>query len=211
MDYKVKGISYGLLLSHTFPGLVLEVEVILAFQFFTNLDVTAFFLHLTDSLGTQSASRLVLIVIGMFIVATVLGVVIDGLHHVIYERFKKEDYEICKHIKTVQQMQIYMHFVEDDLWYYYEAYANTGIAMIPGFILLSYWLIWCLKPHWIFTAIILAIYLFLLIVTFIEVSETIKEVEETERSLIENFKSSSVSSKSDGGELSNDHSTNQQS
>jgi hypothetical protein len=126
-----------------------------------------------------------------------LGIVIDGLHHLIYERWDKEDYEIYKHIKNVQQMQIYTHFVEDNLWYYYEAYANTGIAMIPGFALLSYWLIWCLKPHWIFTTILLGAYLFLLVITFIEVSHTKKEVEETEKSLIENFKSRSTSSKSD--------------
>lgn len=200
MDLKVKGMSYGLLLSHTFPGLVLEIEAILAFGFFTKLEMSVCSLFGADGTGVYSTGRVVLTLVGMFIVATLLGVVIDGLHHRIYEPKRKEDYEIHKHIKTAQQMQIYMHFVEDDLWYYYEAYANTGIAMVPGFGLLGYWLIWCLRPHWIFTLALLAVYLFLLIITFVEVSHTKWEVEETEKSLIKNFQAHSDSPKADGGE-----------
>ena len=154
----------------------------------------------SDGAGTYSTARLLLILAGMFIVATLLGIVIDGLHHWIYERDWKDDYEIYKYVKNVQQMQIYMHFVEDDLWYYYEAYANTGIAMIPGFFLLGYWLIWHLQPHWVFTAVILAVYLFLLAITFVEVAQTKREVEETEKSLVENFKSPAPSRKSSDAE-----------
>ena len=192
--------SYGLLLSHTFPGLMLEIEAIIAFQFFTKLDISFYSLLFPDHAGAYATSRLVLTLTGMLIVATLLGFLIDGLHHWIYDRKVKDEanYEIYRHVKSVQQMQIYMHFVEDDLWYYYEAFANTGIVMIPGFLLLGYWLIWCLQPHWIFTSIILVTYLFLLVITFIEVSITREEVEKTEKSLIYNFKSYSASSKSDG-------------
>ena len=35
-------------------------------------------------------------------------------------------------------MAIYMHFLEDDFWYAYEAFANISIAMVPGLILMLY-------------------------------------------------------------------------
>ena len=37
MEVRVKGLSYGLLLSHIFPGLFLEVEILVTFQFFTRI------------------------------------------------------------------------------------------------------------------------------------------------------------------------------
>ena len=192
--------SYGLLLSHTFPGLLLEVEVIIAFRFFTKLDMPLYSMLFGGVTENYSMLRAAATLAGMFIVATLLGIVIDGIHHWIYEGLwrKEADYEIYKYIRNTQQMQIYIHFVEDDLWYYYEAYANTGIAMIPGFFLTGYWLIWLLQPHWLFTFTALAIYIFLLIVTFIEVIHTKQEVEEVEKSLVENFKNKSISPDSGG-------------
>ena len=99
--------SYGLLLSHTFPGLMLEIEAIIAFQFFTKLDISFYSLLFPDHAGAYSTSRLVLTLTGMLIVATILGFLIDGLHHWIYDRKVKDEanYEIYRHVKSVQQMQ----------------------------------------------------------------------------------------------------------
>jgi hypothetical protein len=189
MEFRIRGMSYGLLLSHTFPGLLLEIEVVLAFQFFTNVNLARYSSFVVDTGAAQSAVRIVALAIAMLVCATLLGIVIDGVHHWFWERrIKKEDYEIHKHIKSVEQMQIYIHFVEDDLWYYYEAYANTAIAMIPGLGLLPYWLAHCLQAHWLFVCVVFLVYAFLLMVMLVEISKTKREVNETEKSLIENFR-----------------------
>ena len=47
------------------------------------------------------------------------------------------------------KMSVYKHFVEDDLWYPYEAYANISVAMLLGLIFLpavnlpwQFWLVY---------------------------------------------------------------------
>ena len=90
-------------------------------------------------------------------------------------------------------MQIYIHFIDDDLWYPYEAYANIGIAMIPGFFLFGTWLIWYLtpKPHCLFTIIMLIVYAGLTYATLYEAEETKRQLNQAEDSLEENFKNTS--------------------
>ena len=41
-------------------------------------------------------------------------------------------YLIYDTIKTKEELDIFRYFVEDSLWYYYEAYVNCAIALIPS-------------------------------------------------------------------------------
>ena len=131
VDASVKGMSYGLLLCDTFPGALLATEILLAFQFFTPINVFSQLKVMT----TQWTSVSALFVLG-FVVSTLCGFVVDGIHHFLprLRRLEDEsDNSMYKTISTYQkQLLIYKYLIEFDLRQPAWAYANIGIAMIPG-------------------------------------------------------------------------------
>lgn len=80
---------------------------------------------------------------GIFLViGTLIGVIIDGAQHFIFDVFgffttklRHSRYKIyCIHdsVRTKDELDIFRYFVEESLWHYYETYVNTAIALIPS-------------------------------------------------------------------------------
>ena len=69
---------YRYLLSHTFPGLILGIEIILAIYWFSDLPVKA----CIETGFKQHAS--VIILIG-YAISTLMGFIVDGIHHFFFE------------------------------------------------------------------------------------------------------------------------------
>lgn len=143
---------YKFLLSHTFPGLLLGIQVILSLLLFTDLTILSYLQKAWNS------STLLLVILG-YAFSTLLGFIVDGIHHLFLEdsmgftnfmklrvdaetpSFKEESAYARKKFEAIadsDSMEVYKHFLDDDLWYPYEAYANIGIAMMPGLFLLIY-------------------------------------------------------------------------
>jgi hypothetical protein len=134
---------YKYLLSHTLPGLLLGIEILLAFYWFTDLPVEA----LVKSACNANPS---LIIILGYALSTLLGFLVDGVHHFWFEDCKltrsskylivsdDKAYSISKYknISDEFKLNAYCHFIEDDLYYPYEAFANISVVMFFGLILL---------------------------------------------------------------------------
>lgn len=137
MKFELKDM-YNFLLSHTFPGSLVLAEILLCLQWFAQLDVWEFL----KGVWSSSSGGAIVLLIFSYAGSTLLGNVLDATHHFILEDFlrKPEDDKKFRSISDNLTMNIYKHFLEDDLWYPYEEYANLFFAMIPGWILLGYWL-----------------------------------------------------------------------
>ncbi len=198
MEFKIKGMSYSLLLSHTFPGLLFGLQILLAFALFTKFNIIIFLY----SQGTN-AINLVSFLIVTFVFSTLLGFIVDGIHHFFFEDLpdiiSKERESSCCNMKlfqfitTTQQAQIYRVFLLDDFWYPYEAYANVGISMIPGLILLPVWLSYLQISLW-FNITITVVYLLIFIIMIYEAKNTLQVFREAESKLIENFEKCYINS-----------------
>lgn len=140
MKFELKDM-YKFLLSHTFPGLLVMIEILLALQWFAKLEVLKFLQKIWST--TQIGNTIILLIVA-YAFSTLLGIILDGVHHFFFEDLwdvKQQEKETkFNAISDNLKMDVYKHFLDDDLWYYYEAYANISFAMIPGGILLYYWL-----------------------------------------------------------------------
>jgi hypothetical protein len=204
MEVRVRGLSYGLLLSHIFPGLLLEVEILVTFQFFTRICIFDYLRFLTQN---GISSLLIVFLIAVFVFATLLGFVIDGVHHFFYEDKGKEyllrlkgkydkqkreslekehqEYlELFNRIDSMKDMSIYRSLIQDDYWYPYEGYANIGFAMLPGFVLLPYWLFSRLHAPWFFSVFVLVVYVLITIILLYEAWKTLEVHDEAEKKFI---------------------------
>jgi hypothetical protein len=199
MKFELKDI-YNYLLSHTFPGLLLGIEILLALYWFTNLPVDAFIVEICKTKPT------LLIIIG-YALSTLLGFIIDGLHHFYYEDLyklynkhfcKDQNYKISEilnsesnniflPLKDTDKLNIYTHVIDDDYYYQYEAYANTTIVMFFGFVLLILFL--CIgrscdvvisNSTYTLLLVLTAIYIFILGIVIYEATITLKQCDEEE-------------------------------
>lgn len=188
MEFRIRDMSYGLLLSHTFPGLLSGLQIMLAFALFTKINVVTLLLSIE-----YNAANLISIFILIFVSATLLGFILDGIHHFIFEDLwekitKKSVYnlKLFEVIRDTEQMQIYKHFLEDAFWYPYEAYANICLAMFPGLFLLPFWLCKLQIATW-FNAIVTVIYWLIFFIMGYEAKSTLQLFCENEKELIKNF------------------------
>jgi hypothetical protein len=94
-------------------------------------------------------------------------------------------YKIYKLVCNHEQLLIYKE-IDEDFWYYYEAFANTAIAMIPGIGLLPYYLYQLNTPLWVVILIII-LYTLIIIILIREALDTLSIVTAIEKSLIANF------------------------
>jgi hypothetical protein len=86
-------------------------------------------------------------------------------------------------------MHIYKHFLEHDFWYPYEAYANIAIAMLPGIVLLPFWLSDLNVSLWaIITLVIVSILVFCAM--YYEAKTTHEFFKNAEKKIIQNFNNS---------------------
>jgi hypothetical protein len=197
MEFKFKDISYSILLSHIFPGLFLELETIALFQIYTSIKIYSKILeHIKASTSESIGVFLIL-----FAFAALLGFVLDGAKHMIYQdigeiikkltksksdkaTYAKEAYDV---IHNNEQKEIYIHFIENDLYYPYEAYGNIGLAMIPGVFILFDKLI--IKGGSFIDWVIVVSYIIVTITMLIEAWYTSYQCVEAEGKLLKNFES----------------------
>ena len=127
MKFELKDM-YGFLLSHTFPGVLVLMEILLYLQWIAKVDVSGFLKQVWSS----SAGGVVVLLILGYAFSTLLGNILDGVHHFFIEDVlrKKQKEEKFQAISDNVTMNIYKHFLEDDLWYPYEGYANISFAII---------------------------------------------------------------------------------
>ena len=210
MKFELKDM-YKFLLSHTFPGLLLGVEIILGLHLLTDVPIE-------DLLKKTWSSNSLLLIISGYVLSTLLGFIVDGIHHYYYDEdrnqmqrdgfplFWKPDTNAIKDeavkyskrkfqaLRDEHSLTVYKHFVEDDLFYPSEAYANIGIAMVPGWLLLIYVFIrellesysplkfsWQFHfAHWFVTLLIIIIYTYFMWVMLYEARHTwsMHEMEE---------------------------------
>ncbi len=125
---------YSFLLSHTFPGLLLLVEILLFLRSTAYPDI--FVSPLPDK-------YIAILILAGYAFSTLLGTMLDGIQHSIFDLFidpgtdKERIRKKFMAIKDNKDMEVYKHFIEDDFWYPYEAYANISIAIFLGLILLG--------------------------------------------------------------------------
>lgn len=136
MKFELKDM-YSFLISHTFPGLLVLVELLLFYQWFVNPN---FCNYLKANWPTETSNVIVILILA-YAFSTLFGILLDSIHHFIEDIYnhKEKDGKFIA-INDTFSMDVYKHFLEDDLWYPYEAYANVGIAMTPGLFLLIHWL-----------------------------------------------------------------------
>ena len=189
MDFKLRDM-YSYLLSHTFPGLFLGLEILLALQWFAHFDVLL--LMQTELSKPQNTGSIIAVVIVGYAFSTLLGFVLDGIHHFVYEDFLREekDDNIFYAVNNVEKMQIYQHFVEDDYWYPYEAYANISVAMVPGIFLLPYKLYNLHVDTWFLLTMVIS-YIFVFYVMTYEAHCTYKRCIEREKQIIDSLSDNS--------------------
>ena len=137
MKFELKDM-YSFLISHTFPGLLVLVEILLFYQWYVNPHFGEF---VQQNWPTETCTIILLLILA-YAFSTLLGVILDCVHHFILEDFLRKNTIDNKFtaIKDNLSMEVYGHFLEDDLWYFYEAYANVGLAMVPGLGLFWHWL-----------------------------------------------------------------------
>ncbi len=185
MEFKLKDM-YSYLLSHTFPGLFFGIEILLALKWFTPFDILApIQIELSKP---QNTGTIIALAIASYAFSTLLGFILDGIHHFVYEDFLREekDENIFYAVNNIERMQLYTHFVEDDYWYPYEAYANISIAMIPGIFLLPYKLFISNVNIWV-TMTMVILYIFVLFIIVSEARSTYKRCCERERQIIDSW------------------------
>ena len=142
MQIDTKYIRFGYVISHTFPGFILSIELMIGIDMLTNKRICFLIFQQMDFLSIVG-------ILGIFAIgATIFGLIIDAIQHFIFEnlidkiitRKGEQIYEamyVHKVIKTMEHFLIYQHLIEDAFWYYYEAYANIAISLILGFFVIA--------------------------------------------------------------------------
>jgi|SRR5208337_1027340 len=182
--FNLKGM-YSFLLSHTFPGLLLTFELQLSLQWFATLDVWQF-IH---DLWTKSTSNAIIIIVVLYVVSTILGIIVDAIHHFAFEDFmsREETGQKFTAFLDTHSVDVYKHFLEDGIWYQYEAYANIFVALVPGLFLFYYWLLFILHVGgWRF-ALCMVIYGGVLFIMCFEALYTYRQFEKDAKEFIKVF------------------------
>ena len=188
---------YKYLLSHTFPGMLLGIEILIVLQWFAGYKITELLEHILSS----SAGNIVIFVVVAYAFSTSLGFIIDAVHHFLYEDLPEiidkkkhgdENDETNKFdvITNADIMKMYVHFVDDDLYYPYEAWANLSIVMFPGIFLLCYWLLSIMKLNVVSWGFLLSIitYIVVLIMVIYEAKRTLDETDSEEDDFVKALK-----------------------
>jgi hypothetical protein len=173
---------YGFLLSHTFPGSLVLIEILLCLEWFAGIDV---WVSLKQVWSAGAGSTIFFLILG-YALSTLLGNILDGTHHFFFEDFLRQQVKEEKFnaISDNLTMDIYKHFLEDDLWYPYEQYANISFAMIPGWGLLGYWLLAIMHFHGLCFWIPILCYGIILIITFAQAIYTYRRFLMDEKEFI---------------------------
>jgi len=179
----IKNVSYSTVLSHVFPGIVLELQMLLALALFSPTPILA---KISTFIQTNLSTFLSFGIL-FLVLATILGFILDGIHHFIFRKREAKIDGIYRYMTSIERLEIARSTLDEDLWYPYEAYANIAIAMLPGIGLLPYWM---LLHHFglVFISVTWVIYNAVCAVMWHEAIATLEQYKDVERELIEAFK-----------------------
>jgi hypothetical protein len=177
-------LSYANLISHTFPGLLLILDIWLAFQLtpfdlFNRLRFNIYFYK------NYEFFSITLIII--YVISTLFGIVIDAFRHWIFrEREKRLRKDVYLHIHNSDQLAIY-NKIEEDYYFYYEAYINIAISMIIGLIFYIVPL-YVLRQNLLIIILIAIIHVLIIPLLWSEGKYTLDEVFQIESYFLYNLK-----------------------
>ncbi len=180
----IKNISYSTILSHVFPGIVMELQILLALALFSPVPVVT----KLSAFMQANVSTFVAFGILFLVLATIFGFILDGIHHFVFRKREATVDGIYRYMTSLERLEIAQSTLEEDLWYPYEAYANIAIAMLPGVYLLPYWMWahafgpWFIGVTWIVYVVVLAI-------MWHEALATLEQYKEVEKELVKAFES----------------------
>lgn len=188
---------YKFLLSHTFPGMLLGFEILIVLQWFAGYKVT----ELIDHILSSSAGNILIFVVVAYALSTSMGFIIDAIHHFLYEDLpemiekkkavdEKDEANKFDAITNADIMKMYIHFVDDDLFYPYEAWANLSIVMFPGIFLLCYWLLSIMQLNVVSWGFLLPsiTYVVVFIIVIYEAKRTLDETDLEEEDFVKALK-----------------------
>ncbi|MHB8158417.1 MAG: hypothetical protein ACYDEQ_13670 [Desulfocucumaceae bacterium] len=131
----------------------------------------------------------------LYILSTLFGLIIDAIRHSIFkimyiitkrvrceEDIYNNDKDIYKLIKNADQLQLY-NKIDEDYWYYYEAYFNIALALIPGIIIIHYF-----ANNLILFILYLFLYLIIIVIMIFIAVVTLKEVKGIQENFLLNLK-----------------------
>lgn len=125
---------YRYLISHTFPGLLLLLEIIFLLRIwkdYVSYKSICLINIINDIINIVSdMPNLIMLLTIFFIFSTLIGIVIDAFRHLLFREPEKKlkDKEIYEVIKNADQLALYNR-IDDDYWYFYEAYGNIALAL----------------------------------------------------------------------------------
>ena len=199
-------------MSHTFPGLLLGVELLFLLKWVLHENLLQYFFNFI--MKPNNTGNMIAFTIVAYAFSTVLGFILDGIHHFFFEDFKETKFyekikcclskktsdkpeekkdsivnpDIFKKIAGPDDMLIYQHFIEDDYWYPYEAYSNIFFAMVPGWFILPCW-VYEKSKSWLYTILFFILYTVILAIIFYEAFKTYKQFLEMEKGFAKNYSS----------------------
>lgn len=194
MKFELKDM-YKFLISHTFPGLLVLIEILLCYQWFVDNN---FWTYLQQKWPAETGTIIIILILS-YAFSTLLGLIVDSVHHFIHDLYEKiakiilpdnvnqDDKNEYDAIKDTLSLEVYNSYIDDDLYYYYEAYSNICVAMVPGLFLFWHWLssVPNLKSQHFWIA--MSIYTIILIITFVEAIWTFSTYKKERIQFTESF------------------------
>lgn len=128
-------LRYYHLITHTLPGAVVVITTIAALYLLGPI-VLPNYIH--NNFG-KFTGNLVVMGVGFIVFATIAGIVIDGVNHYIFSKYTRKnedaDFKGYESIRNLDQLEIYKYLIDESYYYYYEAYSNTALSILPGIII----------------------------------------------------------------------------
>ncbi len=167
IEFKGLGVSFNLLLSHVFPGLITLVNVFIFIgivykpSILDNLFKTDF-----------TAQQLILLLFIIFLFSILSGVIVDLITFIVFGKISKryldkylshidKNINIFSLIKTSDDLDIYKYFFEKNVLFI-DAYSNIGTSLLLSSVSLFLYLLLWLHLHF-FIILLLMLFYFLLI------------------------------------------------
>jgi hypothetical protein len=194
--------SFDELLSHTFPGFFTAITLFMLIAIFSPRDITSW--------ATKDISSFAQVVGFVIIFGTILGIIIDGIHHSIIE---DNIFEKITGLKVIneslnalypgsEELKLgYGYFfklmttdksdpittfksLQSSMYRYSEFYANTFISLIPFSLIAPLYLSYVLQIPWIYSLIIGSMSLFIACACLNSSYVALKEYQKTKLSVL---------------------------
>jgi hypothetical protein len=158
------GIEFQHLLSHTFPGFLSAITLFMLIDIWSPVDLT--------SLVIKDLTGLINFVGFILLIGTILGIIIDGIHHSIVEDgifdrlmdmndihdIRRECATICGVNKNISHHYFFSKMKSDAVnistyfvkgyYCYSEFYSNTFLSLLPFSLVVPFYLVESLQIPW---------------------------------------------------------------